>query len=114
MLQQDTPEDYVIASGETKSVREFVEKAFLAVDIPIKWEGSGISEKGINTLNNEVIIEIDAQYFRPTEVDILHGDPAKAVKNLGWTPRKTSFDQLVKIMVKHDLEYVKNNGVQYG
>ena len=114
MLQQDNPEDYVIASGETKSVREFVEKAFLAVDIPIKWEGTGVNEKGINSLTNQVIIEVDSQYFRPTEVDILHGDPSKAINNLGWNPRKTSFDDLVKIMVQHDLEYVKNNGIQYG
>jgi GDPmannose 4,6-dehydratase len=106
MLQPDTPEDYVIASGETKSVREFVEKAFFAVDIPIRWEGTGINEKGINIITNEVIIEVDAQYFRPTEVDILHGDPSKAIKNLGWNPRKTSFDELVKIMVEHDLANV--------
>jgi GDPmannose 4,6-dehydratase len=91
-----------------------VEKAFLAIDISIRWEGSGVNEKGINTINNDVIIEVDSQYFRPTEVDILHGDPSKAIKNLGWNPRKTSFNDLIELMVQHDLEYVKNKSIQNG
>jgi len=103
MLQQDKPDDYVLATGETHSVKEFVERAFNEVDIKIKWEGSGISEKGIRTDTNEIVVEVDEKYFRPTEVELLLGDPSKAMKELGWK-HKYSFDQLVKEMVAADVK----------
>lgn len=106
MLQLDKPEDFVIATGETHSVREFVEQAAAFLDIPIFWEGEGIHEKGINAKTNQVIVEIDPKYFRPTEVDLLVGDAIKARTMLQWQP-KTSFTQLVEIMMKHDLQEVK-------
>lgn len=108
MLQHDIPEDFVIATGEQHSVREFVENAFKIVGIHIIWVGLGVDEKGINKETGEVLIEIDPKYFRPTEVDTLLGDPSKARKLLNWNPTKTPFNQLVEIMVKHDLEYVEN------
>ncbi|QJD85209.1 GDP-mannose 4,6-dehydratase [Cohnella herbarum] len=101
MLQQQNPEDFVIATGRTYSVRSFVEAAFKEVDIPISWEGHGINEKGINSLTREVLVEIDARYFRPTEVELLLGDPSKAKAQLGWTP-KVTFEELVKMMVMSD------------
>ncbi|MDY6147774.1 MAG: GDP-mannose 4,6-dehydratase [Porphyromonas sp.] len=104
MLQHPTPEDFVIATGEMHSVREFASLAFEYAGIPIRWEGEGINEKGINTLNGKVIIEIDPKYFRPCEVDQLMGDPSKAQKLLGWNPRKTSFEELVRLMVENDLK----------
>lgn len=107
MLQAPVPDDYVIATGETHSVREFCELAFLEAGIQIKWEGEGIAEKGINAATGETIIEIDPLYFRPTEVEFLLGNPAKAKKELGWNPTKTSFHELVKLMVKSDTELVK-------
>jgi GDPmannose 4,6-dehydratase len=84
MLQQEKPDDYVIATGETHSVREFVEKAFAVVGITIKWQGEGVNEVGINTATGEAIVKIDPRYFRPTEVEFLLGDPTKAKKALGW------------------------------
>jgi GDPmannose 4,6-dehydratase len=108
MLQQDEPEDYVVATGETHSVREFVEKAFAEVDITIEWEGQGIDEIGKNADTGDVIIRIDPRYFRPTEVDFLLGDPAKAKQKLGWKPEVT-FEELVHLMVKEDLEEAKMN-----
>ncbi len=104
MLQHPTPEDFVIATGEMHSVREFASLAFEYAGIPIRWEGEGINEKGINTLNGKVIIEIDPKYFRPCEVDQLMGDPSKAQKLLDWNPRKTSFEELVRLMVENDLK----------
>ncbi len=104
MLQHPTPEDFIIATGEMHSVREFASLAFEYAGIPIRWEGEGINEKGINTLNGKVIIEIDPKYFRPCEVDQLMGDPSKAQKLLGWNPRKTSFEELVRLMVENDLK----------
>lgn len=104
MLQHPTPEDFVIATGEMHSVREFASLAFEYAGIPIRWEGEGINEKGINILNGKVIIEIDPKYFRPCEVDQLMGDPSKAQKLLGWNPRKTSFEELVRLMVENDLK----------
>ncbi|KAA0448402.1 MAG: GDP-mannose 4,6-dehydratase [Candidatus Thioglobus sp.] len=103
MLQQEKPQDYVIATGETHTVREFVELAFKEVDIDIIWQGSGISEQGIERKTGRVLVEIDAKYFRPAEVELLLGDPAKAEKELGWK-RKVSFQELVSGMVKYDLE----------
>lgn len=107
MLQQDTPDDYVISTGETHSVREFVELAFKEVSIEIAWQGSGFDEKGIDTKTGKVIVAIDATYFRPTEVDLLIGDSSKALQKLGWKPQ-TTFKELVKIMVQHDLDHVDN------
>lgn len=107
MLQQDVPEDYVIATGEQHSVREFCELAFNEVGIEIIWEGKEENEKGICKATGKIIIEVDSNYYRPAEVETLLGNPAKAKQNLGWNPNKTSFEELVKIMVQHDLEYVK-------
>jgi GDPmannose 4,6-dehydratase len=107
MLQHNQPEDFVIATGETHTVREFVTKAFLEAGISITWQGEGVNEKGINQSTGKVLVEVDPKYFRPTEVDLLLGDPTKAKTVLGWNPTKTSFDQLIRIMVKSDLKYVE-------
>jgi len=103
MLQQDKPQDYVIATGETHTVREFVEVAFKEIDVDIEWQGKGIDEKGINSKTKEVLVEVEAKYFRPAEVELLLGDPTKAEKELGWK-RTVSFQELVSGMVKYDLE----------
>jgi len=103
MLQQDTPQDYVIATGETHTVREFVEVAFREVNIEIKWHGAGIDEKGVNGKTGDVLVEVDEKYFRPVEVELLLGDPSKAEKELNWE-RRVSFQELVSGMVKYDLE----------
>jgi GDPmannose 4,6-dehydratase len=109
MLQQDVPEDYVIATGEQHSVREFCELAFKEVGITIFWEGTNENEKGICKETGKVLIEVDPNYYRPAEVETLLGDPSKAKNQLGWNPTRTSFEELVKIMVQHDLDYVKRN-----
>ncbi len=103
ILQQDQPDDFVIATGETRTVREFVERSFAEADIPVVWQGTGIHEKGIHAVTGETIVAVDPQFFRPTEVELLLGNPAKAKTKLGWQP-KTSFDELVKMMVQHDLQ----------
>ena len=103
MLQQDKPQDYVIATGETHTVREFVEVAFKEIDIDIKWQGKGINEKGIDVSTGKILVEVDEKYFRPAEVELLLGDPTKAEKELGWK-RKVSFQELVAEMVRYDLE----------
>lgn len=103
MLQQETPDDYVIATNETRTVREFVEEAFKCVDIKIKWQGEGVNEIGIDVDTNNVVVKINPKFYRPAEVDILLGDPSKAEKNLGWK-REISFDDLVKRMVENDLK----------
>jgi GDPmannose 4,6-dehydratase len=102
MLQQDEPDDFVIATGNMHSVREFADLAFREVGIDIEWKGSGVNEKGINATNRDILIEIDARYFRPTEVDILIGDPSKAKEKLGWEA-KVGFEELVKMMVAGDM-----------
>lgn len=107
MLQQKTPQDFVIATGETHSVREFVEEACKVLDIDIIWKGKGINEKGIDRKTNKVIIEIDKEYFRPNEVNYLCGDNTNAKKILNWVP-KCKFKDLVKIMVEADLKKEKN------
>ena len=107
MLQHPTPEDFVIATGEMHSVREFVSKAFAEAGINIRWEGKGIDEKGIDVATGKVLVEVDPKYFRPAEVEQLLGDPTKAKTLLGWNPTKTSFDALIKTMVSYDLEYVE-------
>lgn len=103
MLQQEKPDDYVVATGETHSVREFCEEAFKATGMEIEWQGSGINEKGIDRQTGRVVIEIDPRYFRPTDVELLLGDATKAQQKLGWKPR-VSFSELVQIMAKADLE----------
>ena len=109
MLQHDTPEDFVIATGEQHSVREFTERAFREVGINLRWEGEGINERGIDTKTGRVLVEVDPKYFRPAEVETLLGDPAKAKKLLGWNPSKTSFEELVRIMVRHDVAYIQSH-----
>lgn len=103
MLQHESPEDFVVATGETHSVREFIEKAFAALDIRIEWKGKGAEETGIETGSGRTVVRIDPKYYRPTEVDLLLGDPAKAKRLLGWEPSVT-FDRLVDIMVTADFE----------
>ncbi|AHF88660.1 GDP-mannose 4,6-dehydratase (plasmid) [Rhizobium leguminosarum bv. trifolii WSM1689] len=103
MLQQDEPEDYVLATGETHSVRSFVDKAFAQVGMPIDWRGNGVEEKGYDKTSGRCVVEIDPAYFRPTEVDLLIGDPTKAHTKLGWK-HETSLDQLVAEMVREDLK----------
>ena len=109
MLQHDVPEDFVIATGEMHSVREFITKAFSVAGINLRWEGEGVDEKGIDEKTGRVLVEVDEKYFRPAEVEQLLGDPTKAKTLLGWNPTKTSFDELINIMVKHDIEYVKRH-----
>ena len=108
MLQQDKPDDYVLASGETHSVREFVERAFSEVGITTEWKGSGVKEQGIDKSNGRVLVEVDPRFFRPAEVDILCGDASKARKALGWSP-KEKFADLVKEMVWHDVQLLRGH-----
>jgi len=103
MLQQNKPQDFVIATGETHTVREFVEVAFKEVSVDIKWQGVGINEKGIDSKTGKVLVKVNEKYFRPAEVELLLGDPSKAEKELDWE-RKVSFQELVSGMVKYDLE----------
>lgn len=103
MLQQDTPDDYVIASGETHKVREFVDKAFGYAGISLEWTGSGLEEKGTDKKTGKVVVQVNPKFFRPAEVELLLGDPTKAEEKLGWK-RMISFDELVQRMVKHDME----------
>ncbi len=102
ILQHNEPDDFVIATGETHSVREFVELAFREAGFHIQWQGAGVDEKGIDAETGETLVEVDPRYFRPTEVDLLHGDATKAREKLGWEPR-TSLRQLVSEMVEEDL-----------
>ncbi len=112
ILQQKTPDDYVLATGEMHAVREFVEVAFAEVDRKIKWRGKGVAEKGIDAKSGEVLVEVDPRYFRPTEVDLLLGNPAKARKVLGWR-HKTPFLKMVKEMVAADFEAVKAESIRF-
>ena len=109
MLQHDTPEDFVIATGEQHSVREFTERAFHEVGIDLRWEGEGVEERGIDIATGRILVEVDPKYFRPAEVETLLGDPTKAKELLGWNPSKTSFEELVRIMVRHDVAYVQSH-----
>lgn len=111
MLQQDKPVDYVIATGETHTVREFVELAFKEVDINIRWQGSGINEKGIDSSTGKILVEVDEKYFRPAEVELLWGDASKAEKELGWK-RKITFNELVAGMVNYDLNNDNFGGIE--
>lgn len=108
ILQQEYPEDYVIATGETHSVREFTELAFKEVGIEILWKGKGSDEVGIDSSTGKVLVEIDPRYYRPTEVDLLIGDPSKAKEKLGWEP-KVKLEELVKIMITADEKAVQEN-----
>ena len=107
ILQQPEPDDFVIATGEYHTVREFATLAFREVGIELEWKGEGVDEKGYDKATGKALVEVDPKYFRPAEVDQLLGDPSKAKKQLGWNPTKTSFEELVRIMVKHDMTFVK-------
>jgi GDPmannose 4,6-dehydratase len=107
IVQHPEPGDYVLATGETHTVREFVEKAFSCIGKSIEWRGAGVDEKGIDSATGDVVVEIDPRYFRPTEVDLLIGDPSKAKQVLGWE-HSTHFDELVREMVEEDLKKVLN------
>ena len=107
MLQQVQPDDFVIATGESHSVREFCTLAFKEAGIELRWEGAGVDEKGIDVQTGKVLVEVDPKYFRPAEVEQLLGDPTKARTVLGWNPHKTSFEELVRIMVQHDMNELK-------
>ena len=107
ILQHETPEDFVIATGEQHTVRDFTEKAFAANGITIRWEGEGIDEKGYDAETGKMLVCVNPQWFRPTDVDNLWGDPTKAKTVLGWNPQKTSYPELVRIMAEHDRELAK-------
>jgi GDPmannose 4,6-dehydratase len=107
ILQHPEPEDFVIATGETHSVREFCSLAFAEAGIPLRWEGDNENEKGIHAENGKILVEVDPKYYRPTEVDQLLGDPSKAKKLLGWNPTTTPFEKLVKLMVQNDLKNIQ-------
>ncbi|QBG47340.1 GDP-mannose 4,6-dehydratase [Verrucomicrobia bacterium S94] len=113
MLQQDTPDDYVVATNEMHTVREFIEKSFACVDIEIEWEGEGVDEVGKNKATGDVVVRMDKRYYRPCEVDQLLGNPAKAKKQLGWEPT-VKFEELVKIMTEGDLRLLDNPNYEIG
>lgn len=107
ILQHDTPDDFVIATGVQHSVREFCELAFRHAGIELRWEGEGVDEKGIDISTGKTLVEVSPEFFRPTDVVNLLGDPSKARRELDWNPTKTSFEELVRLMVKNDMDYVK-------
>lgn len=107
MLQHDTPEDFVIATGEQHTVRDFTERAFGANGMEIRWEGTGADEKGYDKATGKLLVSVNPEWFRPTDVDNLWGDPGKAKTVLGWNPQKTTYVELVKIMAKHDRELAR-------
>ncbi len=109
IMQEDSPDDFVLATGESHTVREFVELAFQELGIDIQWQGSNVDEKGIDSSTGQVLIEINKRYYRPTEVELLLGDPTKAEKQLGWKA-KTTLKELVSVMVASDWEKVKRRG----
>ncbi len=106
IMQQDKPDDYVIATGEYHSVREFTSLAFARAGIQLRWEGEGIDEKGIDIASGKILVEVDPRFFRPAEVEQLLGNPTKAKEKLGWNPRKTSFEELVNLMVDADMKLI--------
>lgn len=103
MLQQDTPDDYVLATNETHTVREFVTMSFREVGVEIEWCGSGVEEKGYDAKSGRLLVDVDPRYFRPAEVELLWGNSSKAERELGWQ-RKVSFAELVRMMVRADME----------
>lgn len=107
MMQQDKPEDFVIATGVQHTVRDFAEKAFSANGILIRWEGTGLEERGYDTRTGNMLVCVNPAWFRPTDVDNLLGDPSKAKMILGWNPQKTSYEELIQIMARHDRDLVK-------
>lgn len=109
ILQHDSPEDFVIATGEMHTVREFATLAFREAGMELRWEGEGIEEKGVDVNTGKVLVEVDPRYFRPCEVEQLLGDPTKAKTLLGWNPIKTSFEELIHIMVEHDMRWTERN-----
>jgi GDPmannose 4,6-dehydratase len=113
MLQQEQPDDYVVATNEMHTVREFIEKAFSHVDITIEWEGEGVNEVGKNRATGDIIVRMDERYYRPCEVDQLLGNPEKAKRQLGWEP-KIKFEELVKIMTEGDLRLLENPKYEIG
>ena len=106
ILQHDTPEDFVIATGVQHAVREFATLAFHHAGIELRWEGEGINEKGIDVKTGKVVVAVSEDFYRPTDVVNLWGDPTKAKNELGWNPQTTSFEELVRIMVNHDMQKV--------
>lgn len=111
ILQQPQPDDFVIATGEYHTVRDFTTRAFERVGINLRWEGHGLDEKGIDTASGRVLVEVDPRFFRPAEVEQLLGDPSKARQTLGWNPRKTSFQELVDMMVDADMQLAKEGKI---
>ncbi|ASQ89940.1 GDP-mannose 4,6-dehydratase [Prosthecochloris sp. GSB1] len=109
ILQQDEPDDFVLATGETHTVREFASLAFRELGIELEWRGNGVTEKGVDPATGKTLVAVDPEYYRPTEVDLLIGDPAKARQALGWEP-KTRFEDLVRLMVRADWEKVRQRG----
>ena len=107
IMQQDVPQDFVIATGEQHTVRDFTQKAFAANGITLRWEGNGIDEKGYDVATGKLLVCVNPQWFRPTDVDNLWGDPTKARTVLGWNPQKTSYEELVRIMAEHDRALAK-------
>ena len=107
LLQQDEPDDFVIATGEQHTVRDFTEKAFAENGMTIRWEGTGVDEKGYDAATGKLLVSVNPKWFRPTDVDNLWGDPTKAKTVLGWNPQKTSYEELVRIMARHDRELAK-------
>ena len=107
-MQQPEPDDFVIATGEYHTVREFATLAFARAGIELEWQGEGLDEKGIEKSTGRVLVEVDPRFFRPAEVDQLLGDPTKAKEVLGWNPRRTSFGELVNLMVDADMKLVSS------
>ena len=107
ILQHPTPEDFVIATGEMHTVREFCTLAFRYAGIELRWEGEGVDEKGIDVATGRTLVEVDPKFFRPCEVEQLLGDPTKAKTLLGWNPTKTPFEELVRRMVEHDRKFAR-------
>lgn len=112
IMQHDTPEDFVIATGEQHTVRDFTEKTFAANGMTIRWEGTGIDEKGYDAKTGKLLVSVNPQWFRPTDVDNLWGDPTKAKTVLGWNPQKTSYEELVRIMAEHDRKLAKKEKLE--
>lgn len=113
MLQQERPDDYVIATGEMHTVREFIEKSFAHVGRRLEWRGAGVEETGIDTSTGKTVVRIDPRYFRPAEVEQLLGNPAKAKRQLGWEP-EVKFEELVRLMTEGDLRLLDHPGYEKG